>query len=428
MNFSFPRIHRHRAIVWASIIAMGLFSAHSASAQTATSQQLKCSPCYLTFGDVPIGTSKKLSLTLKNSGSRQLKITRYNKMAPGFQVTSPALPHILAAGATKSMTVLFKPASASSVDGTILVENDKSWIGLAVRVTGKGGSGGSLSATPTAVNFGTVPVGSSATQLVTIKNGRGTSVKLMSASLSGAAFSFSGLNLPLTLNAGQSITFTTKFGPKAAGAVTGSIKVTSSATTTTVNLAGTGGTTGSLSLSPTTLNFGAVTVGTQKSMTATLTAGGASVKVTSSAVSTSEFAVSGIAYPLSLAAGQSKSFTVVFKPGASGTATANLKFTTGSGSTVSESLTGSGASASAHSVSLAWNPSSSGAVVGYNVYRGTTTGGPYNKINSSLESSTAFGDANVAAGKTYFYVVTAVDGGGTESGFSNQVKAIIPSP
>jgi len=111
-----------------------------------------------------------------------------------------------------------------------------------------------------------------------------------------------------------------------------------------------------------------------------------------------------------------------------GTATANLKFTTGSGSTVSESLTGSGASASAHSVSLAWNPSSSGAVVGYNVYRGTTTGGPYNKINSSLESSTAFGDANVAAGKTYFYVVTAVDGGGTESGFSNQVKAIIPSP
>jgi fibronectin type 3 domain-containing protein len=62
------------------------------------------------------------------------------------------------------------------------------------------------------------------------------------------------------------------------------------------------------------------------------------------------------------------------------------------------------------------------------VYRGTTTGGPYNKINSSLESSTVFGDANVAAGKTYFYVVTAVDGGGTESGFSNQVKAIIPSP
>jgi hypothetical protein len=428
MNFSFPRIHRHRALVWASIIAMGLFSAHSASAQTATSQQLKCSPCSLLFGDVAIGTSKKLSLLLKNSGSRQLKVTRYNKYAPGFEVTSPAVPYIMAAGATKSMTVMFKPVSTSMVDGTVLVENDKSWIGLAVRVSGNGGGGGSLSATPTTVNFGTVPVGSSATQLATIKNGRGTTVKLMSASVSGAAFSFSGLSLPLTLNAGQSITFTTKFGPKVAGTVTGSIAITTSASSLTVKLNGTGGSTGSLSASPSTLNFGAVTVGTQKSMTGTLTAGGSSVTVKSGVTSTTEFAVSGLAYPVSLAAGQSKSFTVLFKPGASGTATGSLKFTTGSGSTVSQSLTGSGASASAHSVSLAWNPSSSGAVVGYNVYRGTITGGPYTKINSALESSTAFGDANVAAGKTYFYVVTGVDGGGTESGFSNQVKAIIPSP
>jgi hypothetical protein len=93
---------------------MGLFSAHSASAQTATNQQLKCSTCSLLFGDVAIGTSKKLSLTLKNSGSAQLKITRYNKMAPGFEVTSPALPYILTAGATKSMTVMFKPASRSA--------------------------------------------------------------------------------------------------------------------------------------------------------------------------------------------------------------------------------------------------------------------------------------------------------------------------
>jgi fibronectin type 3 domain-containing protein len=66
--------------------------------------------------------------------------------------------------------------------------------------------------------------------------------------------------------------------------------------------------------------------------------------------------------------------------------------------------------------------------VGYNVYRGTVSGGPYAKVNSALESTTAYGDTNVLAGKTYFYVVTAVDGGGTESGFSNQVKAIIPTP
>jgi fibronectin type 3 domain-containing protein len=66
--------------------------------------------------------------------------------------------------------------------------------------------------------------------------------------------------------------------------------------------------------------------------------------------------------------------------------------------------------------------------VGYNVYRGTTSGGPYSRVNSALESSTNFVDGSVLAGKTYFYVVTAVSGSGSQSGFSNQVKAIVPSP
>jgi fibronectin type 3 domain-containing protein len=79
-------------------------------------------------------------------------------------------------------------------------------------------------------------------------------------------------------------------------------------------------------------------------------------------------------------------------------------------------------------VSLTWNRSTSSSVVGYNVYRGTVSGGPYSKINSALEASTGYSDASVVAGRTYYYVVTAVDGGGTESGYSNQVKAIIPTP
>jgi fibronectin type 3 domain-containing protein len=67
-------------------------------------------------------------------------------------------------------------------------------------------------------------------------------------------------------------------------------------------------------------------------------------------------------------------------------------------------------------------------VVGYNIYRGTKTGGPYNKVNSSLNTDTTFTDSSVTAGATYFYVVTAVDGTGTESPFSNEAKAVIPTP
>jgi len=66
--------------------------------------------------------------------------------------------------------------------------------------------------------------------------------------------------------------------------------------------------------------------------------------------------------------------------------------------------------------------------VGYNVYRGTVAGGPYSKINTALNPTTAFVDNSVQAGQTYYYVTTAVDGSGLESPYSNQVKTTIPSP
>jgi len=76
-------------------------------------------------------------------------------------------------------------------------------------------------------------------------------------------------------------------------------------------------------------------------------------------------------------------------------------------------------------VTLNWNASTS-TVAGYNVYRGTVTGGPYAKINSSLVSSLGYTDSNVQSGTTYYYVTTAVDSSGNESTFSNEASAPIP--
>ncbi len=78
-----------------------------------------------------------------------------------------------------------------------------------------------------------------------------------------------------------------------------------------------------------------------------------------------------------------------------------------------------------HSVNLNWNPSTS-QVMGYNVYRGSTAGGPYAKLNSSLDPSTAFTDSTVASAHTYYYVTTAVNSSGVESGYSNQVQVAVP--
>jgi hypothetical protein len=79
-----------------------------------------------------------------------------------------------------------------------------------------------------------------------------------------------------------------------------------------------------------------------------------------------------------------------------------------------------------HVVDLSWNPSSSQNVVGYNVYRGTAAGGPYQQINTALVAAPQFTDSNVLNGATYHYVTNAVDNNGAESGYSNDATAVVP--
>ena len=99
--------------------------------------------------------------------------------------------------------------------------------------------------------------------------------------------------------------------------------------------------------------------------------------------------------------------------------------------TVTNSNSQSGTLASAfsyfHTVGLAWADSSSG-LSGFNVYRSSTSGGPYTRINSTLLPGTAFTDSSVQAGQTYFYVTTAVNSSNVESGYSNQAQTVVPSP
>lgn len=82
--------------------------------------------------------------------------------------------------------------------------------------------------------------------------------------------------------------------------------------------------------------------------------------------------------------------------------------------------------AAAHAVNLLWDASTTQGVIGYNVYRGVTSNGPYTKINSALDPNTSYTDSTVQGGQTYFYATTAVNQDGTESEYSNQAQAAIP--
>lgn len=83
-------------------------------------------------------------------------------------------------------------------------------------------------------------------------------------------------------------------------------------------------------------------------------------------------------------------------------------------------------SAVARRVALAWNASPSPATSGYNVYRSTTSGAGYVKINSSPVGGLSYVDATASGGAIYYYVTTAVDVNGNESTPSNETQAIVP--
>jgi cephalosporin-C deacetylase-like acetyl esterase len=137
--------------------------------------------------------------------------------------------------------------------------------------------------------------------------------------------------------------------------------------------------------------------------------------------------LSGISLPATIPAGQSASFTVTFTPTASGTASASLSFSSNaSNSPAVQSLTGTGTAATQHTVDLSWTASAD--AVGYNLYRGQVSGGPYTMINTALDGTTSYIDSTVVSGQTYYYVATAVNSESQESGYSNQATAVIPNP
>ena len=121
--------------------------------------------------------------------------------------------------------------------------------------------------------------------------------------------------------------------------------------------------------------------------------------------------------------------TLSFSPQSSGSATGILVVNArDANSRATASMVGTASQPSQHSVDLAWDPSTSSDTVGYHVYRGTQSGGPYSPITSAVETSTTASDNTVAAGQVYYYVVTAVNVNSEESSYSNEERAVVPVP
>jgi hypothetical protein len=309
-------------------------------------------PATVTFGAQTVGTTSAVTnLTVTNTGGAPVTVAGIVSSAPAeFAVASPGCT-TLNAGATCTIGVTFKPAAAGARTATITVTSNGVGSPQTINASGTGtaaGGPGQLQL-PGTVTFGTQAVGTpSAGNQVTLTNIGGTAVTV--SSIVSSAPSEFAMTSPScqTINAGASCVIVVVFTPAAAGARTATITVTSSGVGSpqSFNLNGTGTASvpGQLAL-PATIAFGDVVVGVTSapmSVTATNT-GDTAVQVSSVASGNpSEFTITqstcGNVNP-----GAGCSFSLTFKPGATGARTAAITVVssgTGSPQTVTASGTG----------------------------------------------------------------------------------------
>ncbi|HEX6390130.1 MAG TPA: LamG-like jellyroll fold domain-containing protein, partial [Solirubrobacteraceae bacterium] len=85
------------------------------------------------------------------------------------------------------------------------------------------------------------------------------------------------------------------------------------------------------------------------------------------------------------------------------------------------------ATASLGRVELDWSVVADADLDGYDVFRATSSAGPFARVNASRVSASSYTDASVAGGTTYVYAVTASDEANNRSAQSGHASATPPS-
>jgi hypothetical protein len=394
-------------------------------------------PPSLIFAATAVGSTSADSpktVTVTNNGNAPLNFTGM-ALSSGYTLaaasTCPALGMAtpLAAGASCSFLLNFTPLKSGYDNGTLtLTDNSRGVVGSTqvIPLSGQGAGTGTVAVTltPAIANYGTVNVGSSSSQGLTLTNSGTATVAVGPTSLSNAVFTLGSSTCGASLAAGANCNFTVVFQPTAVGAQTAVFSVTDDAGTQTAALSGTGAQplTAEAALTPATANFGTVTVGTTSSaMVFTLAnAGNAALSNISfglSGTGNASFQMGSSTCGSSLSAGGSCNITVTFAPQSAGSISALLSATDAVG-TQSATLSGIGVAAAAPQAAL------TPAVVGFGSVTVGSTASPQtltlaNAGNAPLPVSSV---TVTGAGASQFAIVANTCGSNLAAGASCTVR------
>jgi Abnormal spindle-like microcephaly-assoc'd, ASPM-SPD-2-Hydin len=386
--------------------------------------EMSFSPAFLRFGGVVVGQTETLVVVATNNGPSSVTVSEVRATNSIFKVSTLTLPQVLAAGESLVVNVTFTPTAKGEVGGSLILSSNASNRVLYLAMAGSGATSKAVTASPQNLSFGNVAVGTTSKLTAVLTNTGPKEVIVAGLQTVGPGFSVSGATFPVGLPAGKQLKLEVTFEPEALGPVGGSSLVFGPNLDIAFTGTGIGVSKPQLAITPATLNFGEVAVGTTAKRTVELSASGGSVIISSVSSSSSQFSVLDTPLPLTVSVGKDVSLNVAFTPQASGNPSATLSFASdATDSPTSSAVIGTGTLAF---VSLSWVASTSPEVTGYNIYRKTSSTGSYTRINSKLDPSTSYTDATVIHGTTYYYATTAVNSNGKESEYSSGVEVVVP--
>ncbi len=274
-------------------------------------------------------TSANKSITLKNNGTAS--VTMNSITATGdFAVASNICGSSLAAGASCTVNVNFKPAISGSITGSLAISDTAPDSPQTVSLSGTGSLPLSLSAAT--LSFGTETVGKTSTaKTVTLTNNESSTLSFGFSASGNYATNSSGTTCGASLASKAKCNIAVTFTPTANGSINGAVTITDSAgfSPQLVGLSGTGsgGATAPLTFTPSTLSFNTQAVGTTSAakLLTVKNSGSASLTLTTIAT-TGDFTATGTGTVpcvanLVLAASATCTLNVTFSPalGSSGT-------------------------------------------------------------------------------------------------------------
>jgi uncharacterized repeat protein (TIGR01451 family) len=326
-----------------------------------SSTAVTANPTSLTFGNQAQGTtSASQPVTITNVGTTNVTITGI-AASTNFGETNTCPTTLVTGTGTGSnctVNVTFTPAATGTLTGTVTVTYTSTGSAtpqtttISLTGTGTAATGGTITITPTTLLFGDEGVGTTSTPLtLTVSNTGSTAVTFTSIVTTG---DFAGATLaqcPSIAVEGTPCTFHITFTPTATGVRNGTITFTDNATGSpqTVTLTGTG-VAAVIGIAPTSLTFGSQAVGTTSAaQTVTVSNNGEFPLIFSTIVTSGDFAGATLAQCPSIGEeAPSCTFSITFKPTATGTRTGTITFAdnaTGSPQTVTLTGTGTGGAA-----------------------------------------------------------------------------------